>query len=145
MDAQQRTRRVDRDKSAATSQGLPRGAKQMVIPMTREQDTEIWTDASKVRARLDEWLAEFPELFAANMSAGYALHGLGRESRKLPGVRLRKVKLADGAVYWLRPSFILGYMTGTVEPAMSSPTTPHRPSIPTAGPRPRTPSGPCFR
>jgi hypothetical protein len=40
---------------------------------------------------------------------------MGRESRKLPGVRLRKVVLADGSSYWLRPSFLTGYMTGIVD------------------------------
>jgi hypothetical protein len=29
--------------------------------------------------------------------------------------KLRKVVTADGASYWLRPSFVAGYMTGTVE------------------------------
>jgi hypothetical protein len=105
---------LNRDKSDARPQG-PRGAKQIVIPMTRPQYDLLWNDAAQVRALLDGLLAEFPEIFPANMPAGYALHGHGRESRKLPGVRLRKVKLADGAVYWLRPSFALGYMTGAVE------------------------------
>jgi len=114
MDAPQRTRRVKRDKSDPPPQ-VPRGAKQIVIPMTREQYDDLWNDAAQVRALLDGWLAEFPEIFPRNMTAGYALHGHGRESRKLPGVRLRKVKLADGAVYWLRPSFALSYMAGTVE------------------------------
>ncbi len=40
---------------------------------------------------------------------------LGRESRKLPGLKLRKIVLADGTSYWLRPSFVTGYMTGTVD------------------------------
>jgi hypothetical protein len=30
-------------------------------------------------------------------------------------VRLRKIVTADGTSYWLRPSFVTGYMTGTVE------------------------------
>ena len=34
---------------------------------------------------------------------------------KLPGVKLRKIVLADGTSYWLRPSFVTSYMTGTVE------------------------------
>src|SRR5205807_8242112 len=41
-------------------------------------------------------------------------HGFGRESRTLPGLKLREIVLADGTHYWLRPSFIAGYMTGTV-------------------------------
>jgi len=40
---------------------------------------------------------------------------MGRESRKLPGVRLRKIVLADGTAYWLRPNFLTSYLAGTVE------------------------------
>ena len=36
-------------------------------------------------------------------------------SRKLPGLKLRKIVTDDGSSYWLRPSFIAGYMTGTVD------------------------------
>ncbi len=37
------------------------------------------------------------------------------ESVKMPGVRLRQVRFKDGRVFTLRPSFVLSYMTGTVE------------------------------
>jgi len=114
MDTPRRTRPLKRGKSPASSQ-VPRGAKQIVIPLTREQYDELWDDAPRVRQLLDALLAEFPEIFPAAMPTGYALHGHGRKSRKLCGVRLRKLKLADGSVYWLRPSFALSYMTGTVE------------------------------
>jgi len=47
-----------------------------------------------------------PELFPAGFDQGFRLHGFGRPSRKLPGLKLRKIILADGTSYWLRPSFI---------------------------------------
>ena len=56
-----------------------------------------------------------PELFPAGFDQGYCLHGFGRESLKLSGLKLRKIVLANGASYWLRPSFIFSYMTGTVD------------------------------
>ena len=56
-----------------------------------------------------------PELFPDGFGQGYHLHGLGRESCKLPGLKLRKIMWADGASYWLRPSFVTSYMTGTVD------------------------------
>lgn len=114
MDAQRRTRRVDRDKSDRGQQP-PRGAKQIVIPMTRQQYDDLWDAPAAVRSFVDGLWGEFPELFPAGFGTGYALHGHGRESRKLPGVLLRKVVLKDGSSYWLRPSFALGYMAGTVE------------------------------
>ena len=114
MDAQGRTRQVNRDRSERGEQSA-RGAKQIVIPMTRTQYDELWTDARQVRATVDRLLAESPELFPAGMADGYALNGFDRESRKLPGVHLRQVLLKDGTAYWLRPSFVLSYMMGTVD------------------------------
>ena len=114
MDARPKTRRVDRERKAPPSQG-PRGAKQIVIPMTRAQYEELWTHPEHLRAFVDSTAGEFPELFPPNFQEGYALHGFGRESNKLPGIRLRKIVLADGSSYWLRPSFVTSYMTGTVD------------------------------
>ena len=51
----------------------------------------------------------------SHSTRGYCLHGFGRESRKLSGLKLRKIVLANGTSYWLRPSFIFSYMTGTVD------------------------------
>ena len=114
MDARPKTRQVHRERKAPTPQP-PRGAKQIVIPMTRPQYDDLWHDAERVRAFLAEWAEAAPELFPAGFDRGYRLHGFGRESRKLPGVRLRKIVMADGTSYWLRPSFVTSYMTGTVE------------------------------
>src|SRR4051795_4824114 len=114
MDARPNTRRVDRERKPAPTQP-PRGAKQIVIPMTRPQYDEIWHDPERIRAFVDESARSAPELFPVGFDGAYRLHGFGRESRKLPGLKLRKVVLADGASYWLRPSFVTGYMTGTVD------------------------------
>jgi hypothetical protein len=83
--------------------------------MTRPQYDDLWHQADRVRVFLAGWAEAAPELFPAGFDRGYSLHGMGRESRKLPGLRLRKLVLADGSSYSLRPSFVAGYMTGTVE------------------------------
>ena len=114
MTAPPKTRQVHRQRTNPPSQA-PRGVKQIVIPMTRPQYDETWQDARRVRAFLAPWLRAAPELFPAGFDRGFRLHGFGRPSRKLPGVKLRKVVLADGTAYWLRPSFVTGYMTGTVD------------------------------
>ncbi len=114
MDARAKTRQANRERTAPAEQA-PRGAKQIVIPMTRPQYDEIWRDAGRLRPFVEEWLGVAPELFPANFERGYHWHGFGRESKKLPGVRLRKLVLAEGTSYWLRPSFVTGYMTGTVD------------------------------
>jgi hypothetical protein len=114
MDVGTKTRQVHRERTAPASQP-PRGAKQIVIPMTRPQYDDLWHQADRVRVFLAGWVEAAPELFPAGFDRGYSLHGMGRESRKLPGLRLRRLVLADGSSYSLRPSFVAGYMTGTVE------------------------------
>jgi hypothetical protein len=114
MDNRPNTRRVDRERKPLPPQP-PRGAKQIVIPMTRPQYDAVWHDAELLRAYLAESVRDAPDLFPAGFERGYRLHGFGRESRKLPGLKLRKVVTADGSSYGLRPSFVAGYMTGTVD------------------------------
>ena len=114
MDTRPNTRQVDRERKPLTPQPQ-RGAKQIVIPMTRTQYDDLWHQADRLRLFLAGWDQVAPELFPAGFDRGYRLHGLGRESRKLPGVKLRKIVLDDGTSYWLRPSFVTGYMTGTVD------------------------------
>ena len=114
MDARPKTRQVNREGRTPPPQA-PRGAKQIVIPMIRQQYDGIWQDAERMRAFVDEWAQLAPELFPEDFDHGYCLHGFGRESRKLPGLKLRKIVLADGTPHWLRPSFGTSYMTGTVD------------------------------
>jgi len=83
--------------------------------MTQEEYHAFWHDPQRIRALIDDQFEETPELFPQGCSQGYSLHGCGRESRKLPGMRLRKIVLASGESYWLRPSFVTCYLTGTVE------------------------------
>ena len=114
MDARPNTRPVDRERKPGPPQS-PRGAKQIVVPMTRPQYDEIWHDPRRVRAFIDGWVRSAPELFPAGFDRGYRLHSFGRRSRKLPGLKLRKIVTADGVSYWLRPSFVAGYMVGAVD------------------------------
>jgi hypothetical protein len=83
--------------------------------MTRQQYDEIWEHSESVRVFVATWAQSAPELFPADFDQGYCLHGFGRESRKLPGLKLRKIVLANGTSYSLRPSFIASYMVGTVD------------------------------
>ena len=114
MDARPKTRQVDRERKTPSTQ-VPRGAKQIVIPMTQQQYDDIWHDADRVRSFIEQCARSAPELFPAGFDQGYCLHGFGRESLKLSGLKLRKIVLANGASYWLRPSFVTSSMTGTVD------------------------------
>ena len=114
MDAQQRTRSCSRER-IPQDEGTPRGSKQICIPMTSDIYHRIWDDAGEVRRLLEPLIQTSPELFPQGMQEGFQLTGRLPESEKMPGVRLRQVRLADGGVFTLRPSFVMSYMTGTVE------------------------------
>ena len=112
MDAQERTRSCSRQRMPR-SEGTPRGSKQICIPMTADVYHRIWNDAGQVRQFLEPLIQASPELFPQGMQEGYQLTGRLPESEKMPGVRLRQVRLKDGRVFTLRPSFVMSYMTGT--------------------------------
>lgn len=114
MDAQKRTRSCARQRPPQAG-GTPRGARQICVPMTPDVYDRIWGDAAEVRAFLLPLVQTSPELFPKGFEAGFQFTGRLPESRKMPGVRLRQVRLRDGSVFTLRPSFAMSYMTGTVE------------------------------
>jgi hypothetical protein len=114
MDIPRRTRSCCRMRPTVNAQ-LPRGAKQIVIPMDRAAFDRLWHDPAALRQRLHELLRDAPELFPPGMDKGFQLTGRLPPSKKLPGVRLRQLRLADGRAFTLRPSFVLSYMAGTVD------------------------------
>ncbi|AGA29896.1 hypothetical protein [Singulisphaera acidiphila] len=93
MDAQPKTWRLNRERNPQA----PRGAKQIVIPMSRRLYDEIWHDPARLCATVDGWAHSAPEPFPPDFDQGYRLHGFGRESRKLPGLKLRKIVTDDGS------------------------------------------------
>jgi hypothetical protein len=80
-----KTRQVHRERTAPAPP-LPRGAKQVVIPVTRPQYDDTWDHAEGVRALLAQWAEAAPELFPAGFDRGYSLHGFGRRSLNLPRI-----------------------------------------------------------
>jgi len=115
MDDAKKARARNRTRPIVAQQSQ-RGERQIVVPMTRPQYDAAWHDPEATRALIDRMRQEHPELFPPALQAGYALHGFGRASRKVTGVRLRKVRPAGGGpAYHLRPSFVLSYMTGTTD------------------------------
>ena len=113
MDVPQRTRSCIR-KPRSQGQGTPRGSQQICIPMTPEFYDRIWNDAREVRCYLEPLIQTMPELFPDGIQDGYQLSGRLPESKKMPGIRLRQLRLPN-RVYTLRPSFVMSYMTGEVE------------------------------
>ncbi len=113
MDASPHTRSCDRNQAAETGT-LPRGSRQICIPMTQKQYDAIWDNAAAVRDCIDSLIDEYPEMFPRSISNGYQLHGHLPESKKLPGIRLRQIRM-NKEVFTLRPSFVFAYMTGTID------------------------------
>lgn len=114
MDAHERTRLCARQRRPH-EEGTLRGSRQICIPMTRDVYDRIWQDAAEVRRFLEPLIRDFPELFPPAIAEGFELTGRLPESKKLPGVRLRQLRLRDGSVFTLRPSFVVSYMMGTAE------------------------------
>lgn len=112
MDAASRTRRTSRTRTGLKPQSN-RGSKQICLPVSPDVYAQSWHDARAVRALIDAKVREEPEVFPVSME-GYMLTGFLPESIKMPGIRLRQLRLGD-ETYSLRPSFVLPYMTGDVQ------------------------------
>lgn len=90
-----------------------RGSKTICLPIERESYGEIVSEVSGYRAWIDEMYAKHPELFPQAFAGGYRLHDRLPLSKKLPDIQLRRLALkTNDAVYSVRPSFVLFYMTG---------------------------------
>jgi hypothetical protein len=78
-------------------------------------------DKGAFRHLLNEYLAQYPEIFPAAMGQGYKLHGLMPVSKKMPEIRLRRIQLkakdegGQAQVFTIAPCFVLPYMSGYVD------------------------------
>lgn len=91
---------------------LSHKSKQICLFFDPEEYSHILLDPEVFRAYLDRQFELHPELFPAAMQQGYKMYDILPESKKLPGIRLRRIELRTGEVFTLRPSFVLPYMTG---------------------------------
>jgi len=88
------------------------------LPIEPEDYQRVLYDPQAFRAELDELMVEFPELFPAAIERGYKLHDILPASKKMPDIRLRRVKVTASdtpfkeEVFTIRPSFVMPYMTG---------------------------------
>lgn len=108
---ERRTRKADQTRKAISNE--PRGHKTICLPLAEADYREILDKPSVYRQCVDEVYEKHPELFPKAMEAGYTLHDKLPYSKKLPDIRLRRIKLkVDNEVYTIRPSFVLPYMSG---------------------------------
>lgn len=90
-------------------------SKQICLFFDPEDHAHLEADPEAFRRYLDEAIDRHPELFPTAIHHGYQLHDILPESKKMPGIRLRRIKLTTGQVFTVRPSFAMPYMTGYTE------------------------------
>ena len=78
------------------------------VPFCEDEYTTILADRHAFRAYLQQTYQSHPELFPAEMSEDFRFHGFV-SSRKL-NLDQRRIRLRDGHVYQIRPSFVMPYM-----------------------------------
>lgn len=91
---------------------LANKSKQICVFIAPEEYDKILVDHKAFRQALDHVIEQHPELFPSIIQQGYNLHDILPESKKMPGIRLRRIKLSTGDVYTIRPSFVMPYMMG---------------------------------
>lgn len=96
---------------------LAHGSKRICLPIDRAEYERIVVDPPAFRQFLAPLIAQYPELFPAAIAQGYQWHDILPVSKKLPAIRLRRIRVADpaqpaGAVFTIAPAFVLPYMTG---------------------------------
>lgn len=114
MDSQPRHRQIERERITETSARVEYGSRQFVLNMDRETYDAIWDDTAKVRSLLEVQIAAHPELCPPNAELGFSMSGFLPESRKMPEIRLRQIKV-DDIKYTMRPGFVMPYNCGTVD------------------------------
>ena len=87
------------------------------MPIARAAYERIVWAPQAFRQWLDGLLDQYPELFPAAIAQGYQLHDILPVSKKLPALRLRRIRVATpeqpgAAVFTLAPAFVLPYMVG---------------------------------
>ena len=89
------------------------------VPFCEDEYTTMLADRQALSAYLQQTYQSHPELFPAEMSNAFRFHGLV-SSRKLK-LSQRRIKLSNGQVYQIRPSFVMPYMialTDDIEKAL---------------------------
>ena len=110
---------MPRQRKCSKSKALQtRFSKRIVIPIGQEEYERLMEDTKAFRRYLDQGLEEHPELFPAEMKQGYRWYGLYPRSKKMPEVRMRRIRLTaskTSGVFTIVPSFIVPYGRGHVE------------------------------
>jgi hypothetical protein len=99
----------------AAKRSPSRGAKHICVPFASEAHyQDCMADVTTYRTYLTTVWQQHPEVFPQALAQGYTFHDCYRSRKQ--DVKLRRIKLkATGAVFTLRPSFLLPYGVGRTE------------------------------
>lgn len=89
-----------------------RNNRTICLPFSQETYAECINNAKEFRKYIDEHIRLFPELFPPEISNGYLMKDSYPSEKQ--GIRIRRIDI-NGVFYTIRPSFMMPYMTGTVE------------------------------
>jgi hypothetical protein len=91
------------------------GDKTICLPFPEGAEYEaLVADGPAYRAYLNEQISLHPELFPADISQGYRLHGMIRSEKQ--GLQQRRILLKHGLqAYQIRPASMMPYMVGPSE------------------------------
>jgi hypothetical protein len=115
------TSRAQRTPKLSKKPEVSRASKRICLPVDSEAYPQLVRDQEAYRSYLDDCIRRHPELFPAAIERGYKLYGFCQESVKMPEVRIRRICLDERdehgklQVFQVVPSFVLPYLTATVE------------------------------
>jgi len=78
---------------------LANKSKQICVFIDPEEYNSILFDPEAFRQYLDGTIEQHPELFPVAIQQGYKLHDVLPESKRMPGIRLRRIELYMGDVF----------------------------------------------
>lgn len=116
------TSRAQRTPNLSEKPEAGRASKRICLPVESDElYQQMVNDQEAYRAYLDDCIRRHPELFPTGIARGYKLYGSCETSVKMPEVRIRRICLGERdeqgrlQVFQVVPSFVLPYLTGTVE------------------------------
>ena len=116
-DVDQKTPQTKNRKSNKEKQeDSKRESKRICLPIDQESYNQIIADKELFRSYVDECIEKHPELFPKSIKQGYKLNGFCDESKKMPEVSIRRIKVTHTKeCYQIVPSYVMPYMTGYTE------------------------------
>jgi len=87
----------------------------IILPIEQEKYRQIVSAPQQFRVWIDQNYRLHPEIFPDHFNGNYKLHDDSTSEKT--DVRTRRIKLRNGEVWTVHPSFVMPYMTGSTDEA----------------------------